>query len=27
MGPCKGKTLQPLDVVERDGNIYLILKD
>ena len=27
MGPCTGKTLQPLDVVERDGNIYLILKD
>ena len=27
MGPCTGKKLQPLDVVERDGNIYLILKD
>jgi nitrite reductase/ring-hydroxylating ferredoxin subunit len=27
MGPCKGKTLQPLEVVERDGSIYLILKD
>jgi nitrite reductase/ring-hydroxylating ferredoxin subunit len=27
MGPCKGKTLLPLDIVERDGNIYLILKD
>jgi nitrite reductase/ring-hydroxylating ferredoxin subunit len=27
MGPCKGKTLQPLHVVERDGSIYLILKD
>lgn len=26
MGPCKGKSLQPLDVVERDGNIYLNLK-
>ena len=23
MGPCKGRSLQPLDVVERDGNIYL----
>jgi nitrite reductase/ring-hydroxylating ferredoxin subunit len=27
MGPCKGKMLQPLEVVEREGNIYLILKD
>lgn len=24
MGPCKGKRLQPLEVRERDGNIYLI---
>lgn len=27
MGPCKGRALQPLQVEERDGNIYLILKD
>lgn len=26
MGPCKGKSLQRLDVTERDGNIYLILE-
>jgi len=25
MGPCKGESLQPLVVVERDGNIYLNL--
>ncbi len=24
LGPCKGKALQKLNVVERDGNIYLI---
>lgn len=24
MGPCKGKSLQKLNVVERDGNIYLV---
>ncbi len=24
MGPCKGKRLQKLNVVERDGNIYLV---
>ena len=24
LGPCKGFSLQKLDVVERDGNIYLI---
>lgn len=26
MGPCKGKSLQRLEVKECDGNIYLILK-
>jgi nitrite reductase/ring-hydroxylating ferredoxin subunit len=26
MGPCKGRSLQPLDIVERDGGIYLILE-
>lgn len=26
MGPCKGRSLQRLDVTERDGNIYLILE-
>lgn len=26
MGPCKGRSLQPLQVAERDGNIYLILE-
>lgn len=23
LGPCRGKSLQPLAIVERDGNIYL----
>jgi nitrite reductase/ring-hydroxylating ferredoxin subunit len=27
MGPCKGASLQALDVVERDGNIFLNLLD
>ena len=27
MGPCAGAALQPLPVIERDGNIYLIVKD
>ncbi len=27
MGPCKGKSLQVLDVVERDGHIYLRMED
>lgn len=27
LGPCKGKSLQQLDIVERDGNIYLRLED
>jgi nitrite reductase/ring-hydroxylating ferredoxin subunit len=27
MGPCKGKSLQALEIVERDGNIYLRLED
>lgn len=26
MGPCKGQSLQRLEVTERDGNIYLILE-
>ena len=26
MGPCQGKALQPLQVVEQDGNIYLLLE-
>lgn len=26
MGPCKGRTLHPLKIEERDGNIYLILE-
>jgi nitrite reductase/ring-hydroxylating ferredoxin subunit len=26
MGPCKGKSLQPLKIAEHDGNIYLTLK-
>jgi hypothetical protein len=26
MGPCKGRSLQPLKVEERNGNIYLILE-
>lgn len=24
LGPCKGRRLQPLDMVERDGHVYLI---
>ena len=27
MGPCAGASLQPLTVVERDGNIYLKMDD
>lgn len=27
LGPCKGKALEPLAIHERDGDIYLILKD
>jgi nitrite reductase/ring-hydroxylating ferredoxin subunit len=27
MGPCTGASLQPLTVVEHDGNVYLIVKD
>lgn len=27
MGPCKGASLQPLPMVERDGKVYLIVKD
>lgn len=27
MGPCKGRSLQPLRIEERDGNIYLIVED
>lgn len=27
MGPCRGRALEPLVVVERDDNIYLILKE
>ncbi|OIQ80663.1 rieske [2Fe-2S] domain protein [mine drainage metagenome] len=26
LGPCKGRSLQRLNVIERDGNIYLILE-
>lgn len=26
MGPCKGHSLQPLSIEERDGNIYLIVE-
>lgn len=26
MGPCKGKSLQRLDITERDGSIYLIIE-
>ncbi len=27
MGPCAGASLQALPVVERDGKVYLIVKD
>jgi nitrite reductase/ring-hydroxylating ferredoxin subunit len=27
MGPCKGRSLQPLKIEERDGSIYLILEN
>jgi nitrite reductase/ring-hydroxylating ferredoxin subunit len=27
MGPCKGRKLAPVEVIERDGNIYLMEKD
>jgi nitrite reductase/ring-hydroxylating ferredoxin subunit len=27
MGPCKGRSLKRLQVVERDGNIYLLQPD
>lgn len=27
MGPCKGRALKLLELRERDGNIYLLLKD
>ena len=27
MGPCKGKSLQKLEIIEHEGNIYLRLED